>query len=102
MTALRRDGQTRAYFSEQSDAQLDAFVIARAANLNRHYLRRRIGPVQRDMLHALRAQPATVRTLYANVECLNLEAAIDALAGLLGRELIELHDGAWRAKGRGG
>lgn len=99
MTApARQYGQGRAYFAKLSDAQLDAFVTARAASLNPGRGGRPIGVMQREILQALQAAPMSVRGVFETVTLTTLEATIDALAGLLARNLIEAADGQWRRR----
>lgn len=87
------------YFAKKSDDELNAIVAARAANLDRNFTRTRPpGSLQREALAALRAQPMTVRQVHENVTVCDYDKAIDTLAGLYARNLIELDSGQWRAK----
>jgi hypothetical protein len=84
------------YFAKKSNAELNAIVAARAAVLTTQL--RRIGPMQREVLGALRTQPMGVHSVHLNVTVCDYDKAIDTLAGLLARDLIELDGDQWRAK----
>lgn len=84
------------YFAKKSDDELNAIVAARASVLTTQL--RRIGPMQREVLAALRATPMSVHSVHQNVTVCDYDKAIDTLAGLLARDLIELDSGQWRAK----
>lgn len=84
------------YFAKKSDDQLNAIVAARASVLTAQL--RRIGPMQREVLIALKVQPMSVHNVHQNVTVCDYDRAIDTLAGLLARDLIELAAGQWRAK----
>lgn len=87
------------YFAKKSDDELHAIVVARASVLDRNFTRKRPpGSMQRETLAALRAQPMSVRQVHQNVTVCDYDKAIDTLAGLLARDLIELDSGQWRAK----
>jgi hypothetical protein len=87
------------YFAKKSDDELNAIVAARAANLNRNFVRtHRPGAMQREVLAALRATPMSVHNVHRNVTVCDYDKAIDTLAGLLARDLIERDGDQWRAK----
>jgi hypothetical protein len=87
------------YFAKKSDDELNAIVKARASVLDRNFTRTRPpGSMQREALAALRAQPMSLRQVHQNVTVCDYDKAIDTLAGLLARDLIELDSGQWRAK----
>lgn len=87
------------YFATKSNDQLNGIVAARASNLNRNYVRTRPpGAMQREVLKALKAKPMSVHNVHQNVTVCDYDKAIDTLAGLLARDLIELDAGQWRVK----
>lgn len=84
------------YFAKKSDDELNAIVAARASVLSTQL--RRIGPMQREVLLALKVQPMSVHNVHQNVTVSDYNRAIDTLAGLLARNLIERDGDQWRAK----
>lgn len=94
-----QSANSASYFAKKSDDELNAIVAARASVLNWHFVRpTRIGTLQREVLAALRAAPMSVHIVHQNVTVCDYDKAIDTLAGLLARDLIELDAGQWRAK----